>query len=52
MSGKTGRNEVLEGLKEVRLRLVGREGSNRVISVDNNAVIIAVHHDRRNYTMV
>ena len=47
-----GRDEVLEGSKEVRLRLVGREGSSRVISVGNDAVIITVHHDRRNCAMV
>ncbi len=47
-----GRDEVVEGLKEVRLRLVGREGLNRVISMDNDAVIITVHHNRRNCAMV
>jgi hypothetical protein len=47
-----GRDKVLEGSKEVRLRLVGREGSNRVISMDNEAAIITVHHDRRNCAMV
>jgi hypothetical protein len=47
-----GRDEVLEGSKEVRLRLVGREGSRRIISVENNAVVITVHHDRRNCAMV
>jgi hypothetical protein len=47
-----GRNEVFEGSKEVRLGLVGREGSNRVISMDNDTVIITVHDDRRNYAMV
>jgi hypothetical protein len=46
-----GRDEVLEGSKEIRLRLVGREGSRIVISVENNAVVITVHHDRRNCAM-
>ncbi len=47
-----GRDEVLESLKEVHLRLVGREGLRKVISMENNAVVITVHHDRRNCTIV
>ena len=47
-----GRDKVLEGLKEVHLRLVGREESRRVFSVEKSAVVITVHHDRRNCAMV
>jgi hypothetical protein len=47
-----GRYKVLEDSKEVCLRLVGREVSRRVISMENNAIVIAVHHNRRNCAMV
>jgi hypothetical protein len=47
-----GIDQVLEDSKEVHLRLVGRERSRKVISMENNAVVITVHHDRRNCTMV
>ena len=42
-----GRNEVFEDLKEVRLRLVSREGSKKVVSVNHDAIVITVHHDWR-----
>ena len=47
-----GRNKVIEGSEEVCLGLVGREGSNRVISVENDIVIITVHNDRRDFAML
>ena len=43
---------MFEDSKEVRLRLVGREGTNRVISVNHNAVVITVHHNRRDCVVV
>jgi hypothetical protein len=50
LPGKVGVG--LSILKVIRLRLVEREWLSRVISVDNDAVIITVHHDRRNCAMV
>ena len=47
-----GRDEVFEDSKEVCLRLAGREGTNRVISVDYDAVVITVHHNRRDCVVV
>jgi hypothetical protein len=47
-----GRDKVLEDSKEVRLRLVSRERPRKVISMENNTVVITVRHDRRNCAMV
>ena len=43
---------MFEDLKEVRLRLAGRDEANRVISVDNDAIVITVHHDQRDCVLV
>ena len=47
-----GRDKVFEDSKEVHLRLVGREGLRRFISMENNAVVFTVHYSRRNCAMV
>jgi hypothetical protein len=46
------RNKVFENSREVRLRLVGRERSNRVISVGYNTIVITVHHNQRDCAVV